>query len=511
MRTIYVGLLLSVSLLGQGSVEAILECVENVSKAGMTRIAAPVPAGSTILSFTQPLPLGLVVVLNPGGANQETMRLYEWRTLTPPYEAEMSASSSNFRGVPTTFAHSAGELVAINSEESTAYFGYFNVQTTPVTFPVGSGNNFFFPGNPNQEQPSTFQPGIHRYAFGAAMKIDQDLLWALDGAGRSARRDPALACNYGAPQVKGENIAIAPGTSLAGLRLGTVTGGSPGPLTLGVQRVYHHGLSASGVPATTTELQFTNLRLQNGVIFGDVTASARALYRHYFFILSVADSSGRRGMSTGVADVVGQCAMTVTPPVLSNAYVNTPYSVNFGATGVQGPITFEVEGTLPVGLSMTEAGLLSGTPLQAGSFPLAIRSAAIDGCFARTPLTLEVQGQLCAANVTPLVEITLGGFRQNLVTRRWPQTVTLRNGGQSSIFGPVALVADSLSANAAMTNSGGTTACAAPLGRPYVVAGLGPNNLLAPGGTVAIALEFTNSSTAPITYTPRVIAGGAIR
>jgi hypothetical protein len=34
---------------------------------------------------------------------------------------------------------------------------------------------------------------------------------------------------------------------------------------------------------------------------------------------------------------------------------------------------------------------------------------------------------------------------------------------------------------------------------------------LAPGATVAIALEFTNSSTAPITYTPRVIAGGAIR
>jgi hypothetical protein len=127
-------------------------------------------------------------------------------------------------------------------------------------------------------------------------------------------------------------------------------------------------------------------------------------------------------------------------------------------------------------------------------------------------LTLEVQGQLCAANVTPLVEITLGGFRQNLVTRRWQQTVTLRNGGQSSIFGPVALVADSLSANAAMANSGGTTTCAAPLGRPYVVAALGPNNLLAPGATVAIALEFTNAApTAPITYTPRVIAGGAIR
>ena len=259
-------------------------------------------------------------------------------------------------------------------------------------------------------------------------------------------------------------------------------------------------------------MQFSNLRVQDGVIFGDVQPASGAVYRHYFFILSVTDSAGQGGLSTAVADVVNSCTMTVTPPMLTNAYVNTPYSVNFSATGVTGPITFAMEGTLPAGLAMTAGGVLSGTPVQTGSFPLTLRSTGEDGCFHRTAMTLEVQGQLCAANVTPLVEITLGGFRQNLVTRRWQQTVTLRNGGQSSIFGPVALVADNLSANAAMANSGGTTACAAPLGRPYVLAGLGPNNLLAPGATVAIALEFTNAApTAPITYTPRVIAGGAIR
>jgi hypothetical protein len=283
-------------------------------------------------------------------------------------------------------------------------------------------------------------------------------------------------------------------------------------LTVNQPLVFRHSPSANAVPTVTSDVQISNLRVQNGEILGDVLATAGALYRHYFVILSVTDSAGRRGLGTGVADVVNTCAMTVTPPVLSNAYVNTPYSVNFSATGVTGPITFAMEGTLPAGLVMTAGGVLSGTPVQTGSFPLTLRSTGEDGCFHRTAMTLEVQGQLCAANVTPLVEITLGGFRQNLVTRRWQQTVTLRNGGQSSIFGPVALVVDSLSANAALANSGGTTACAAPLGRPYVLAGLGPNNLLAPGATVAIALEFTNSApTAPITYTPRVIAGGAIR
>jgi hypothetical protein len=328
----------------------------------------------------------------------------------------------------------------------------------------------------------------------------------------AARKTPEFACGYSRPQVKAESIAVPIGGTVAGLRLGTVTGSGSGPLTANVSRVFRHIYSPTLAPPATNDVQFSNLRVENGVIFGDVVAGPAALFRHYFFILSVDDSAGRRGLSTGLADVVNVCPMTVTPPVLSNAYVNTPYSVNFSATGTQGPITFAMEGTLPAGLTLTPTGVLSGTPVQTGTFPLTLRSTGDDGCFHRTPLTLEVQGQLCAANVTPLVEITLGGFRQNLVTRRWQQTVTLRNGGQSSIFGPVALVADSLSANAAMANSGGTTTCAAPLGRPYVVAALGPNNLLAPGATVAIALEFTNAApTAPITYTPRVIAGGAIR
>jgi hypothetical protein len=174
--------------------------------------------------------------------------------------------------------------------------------------------------------------------------------------------------------------------------------------------------------------------------------------------------------------------MTVTPPVLSNAYVNTPYSVNFSASGGPGPITFAMEGTLPVGLAMTAGGVLSGTPVQTGSFPLTLRSMGGDGCFQRTAMTLEVQGQLCAANVTPLVEITLGGFRQNLVTRRWQQTVTLRNGGQSSIFGPVALVVDNLSANAAMANSGGGDGVRGAVGTAVRGGGTGAEQSAGAGG-----------------------------
>ena len=509
MRAVGIGLLVCVSLLGQASVLPILECIDTVTKGGTSRVATSVLAGSTSVSFTQPIPVGLAAVLNPGGANQETILVSQYTTSNPPYSATLLASSALGISGSLAFAHSADEPVTFESQESSAYYGFFNVAATEATNIAGGSTNFLSPGNPNLGQPSTFPPGVSRNHFGAPVPSGRDQVWIVGSLLAVARRAPEFACGNPVPQVRAESVPVAQGTATAGLRLGTVTGGAPGALTVNVQRVFRH--STSNTPTYTSDVQFSNLRVQNGVIFGDVTAGA-AVHRHFFFILEVTDSAGGRGLSTGVADVVNPCAMTVTPPVLTNAYVNTPYSVNFSATGAPGPITFAMEGTLPAGLAMTTGGVLSGTPVQTGSFPLTLRSMGGDGCFQRTALTLEVQGQLCAANVTSLVEITLGGFRQNLVTRRWQQTVTLRNGGQSSIFGPLALVVDNLSANAAMINSGGTTTCAAPLGRPYVLAGLGPNNLLAPGATVAIALEFTNATpTAPITYTPRVIAGGAIR
>ncbi len=508
MKAVGIGLLVGVSLLGQSPVLPILECVDTVTKGGTSSVAASVLAGSTTVSFTQPIPVGLAAVLNPGGANQETVLVSLYTTSNAPYSATLLASSALGISGSLTFAHSAGEPVTFESQESAAYYGFFNVYGPEVTNVAGGATNFFTPGNADLGQRSTFPPGVFRNHFGVPIPYGRDQVWILGSLPAVARRVPEFACGNPMPQIQAESVSVAQGTATAGLRLGTVTGGAPGALTVKVPLVFRR--STFSAPAPTSDVHFSNLRVQNGVIFGDVTAGA-AVHRHFFFILDVTDSAGGRGLRTGVADVVNPCAMTVTPPVLSNAYVNTPYSVNFSASGGPGPITFAMEGTLPVGLAMTAGGVLSGTPVQTGSFPLTLRSMGGDGCFQRTAMTLEVQGQLCAANVTPLVEITLGGFRQNLVTRRWQQTVTLRNGGQSSIFGPVALVVDNLSANAAMANSGGATACAAPLGRPYVVAGLGPNNLLAPGATVAIALEFTNSSTAPITYTPRVIAGGAIR
>jgi hypothetical protein len=154
-------------------------------------------------------------------------------------------------------------------------------------------------------------------------------------------------------------------------------------------------------------------------------------------------------------------------------------------------------------------GRRAGTPIVTGDFRFTLLVTSADGCFDRAGYTLHVAGPSCAANVTAQVQVTLGGFRRNLVTGRWMQTVAVRNKGAAPLDGPIALVLDNLSANAALYNAAGATVCAEPLGRPYVEVNPGADGVLSPGENAAVALEFTNSNpSSAITYTPRVLAGG---
>jgi hypothetical protein len=155
------------------------------------------------------------------------------------------------------------------------------------------------------------------------------------------------------------------------------------------------------------------------------------------------------------------------------------------------------------------AGSLSGTPAETGAFPLTIAATSATNCLAQANYTLTVAGPSCSADVTPQIALTLGGFRQNLATGRWQQTVTVRNAGASSINAPVALALENLSANATLYNATGRTQCAAPLGRPYVLVNTGADSILSSAETISIALEFTNTTPGQaITYTPRIVAGG---
>jgi hypothetical protein len=63
----------------------------------------------------------------------------------------------------------------------------------------------------------------------------------------------------------------------------------------------------------------------------------------------------------------GAPTLTGTPP---GAVVNAHYSFQFTVTGDPAPTVDVLSGPLPPGLTLTERGLLSGTPTEAGIFPV---------------------------------------------------------------------------------------------------------------------------------------------
>lgn len=68
-------------------------------------------------------------------------------------------------------------------------------------------------------------------------------------------------------------------------------------------------------------------------------------------------------------------AITVSPATLPTLTAGTPFSQSLTSSGGTSPYTYVLEsGPLPVGLSLTGAGVLSGTPTQRGGYSFSVRS-----------------------------------------------------------------------------------------------------------------------------------------
>jgi hypothetical protein len=88
----------------------------------------------------------------------------------------------------------------------------------------------------------------------------------------------------------------------------------------------------------------------------------------------------------------GGCPLiTLAPATLPNGTTGVPYSQTLSASGGSGPYSFGVTvGTLPAGLTLTAAGLLSGTPSSSGSSSFSVRATDANGCFADRVFALPV-------------------------------------------------------------------------------------------------------------------------
>lgn len=110
----------------------------------------------------------------------------------------------------------------------------------------------------------------------------------------------------------------------------------------------------------------------------------------------------RNGAVTLDTGTVGVCAEVCPPITLSPATLPTggqpalPYSATILATGGTAPYTFEVtDGTLPDGLTLSLAGLLSGTPTTSGTSVFTITATDANGCKGFRVYTIRINPAAC--------------------------------------------------------------------------------------------------------------------
>ncbi|MEP7337593.1 MAG: putative Ig domain-containing protein, partial [Acidobacteriota bacterium] len=87
------------------------------------------------------------------------------------------------------------------------------------------------------------------------------------------------------------------------------------------------------------------------------------------------------------------CTAPTINPALPNGFVSVAYNQTLTATGGVAPYTFSVSaGTLPGGLNLTAAGVLSGTPTTNGTFSFTAKATDAIGCMGTRTYTVIISG-----------------------------------------------------------------------------------------------------------------------
>ena len=116
-----------------------------------------------------------------------------------------------------------------------------------------------------------------------------------------------------------------------------------------------------------------------GVLSGTPTVPG-----NYNMTVRVTDASTGAGapfsLQQNYTIVVATPAITIDPPSLPNGTAAVAYSAQLSSTGGVAPYSYSLlSGALPIGMSFSSAGLLSGIPRSDGNFSLTVRSTDNNG------------------------------------------------------------------------------------------------------------------------------------
>jgi hypothetical protein len=131
----------------------------------------------------------------------------------------------------------------------------------------------------------------------------------------------------------------------------------------------------------------------------------------YTFTVTATDNasnSGSRSYNPTISS--GGVTITVNPTTVPNGTVGTSYSQTITASGGTSPYTYSTTpSTLPPGLALSSAGLLSGTPTTAGTYNFTITatdSASHTGSRAYSP-TISTSSGACSGVSFAVNDVTV--------------------------------------------------------------------------------------------------------
>lgn len=139
-----------------------------------------------------------------------------------------------------------------------------------------------------------------------------------------------------------------------------------------------------------------SLNSVTGIISGKPQTVGNSQFR-----ISAVDAGGNRGTRDYYL-VVEPVTITIFPATLTDARQTFSYSLQLSAAGGQSPYSWSIVGSLPAGLSISSAGLISGTPTVSGSFNFTIKVVDANGNETSRNSFLKV--------VSNKWEITLNGY-----------------------------------------------------------------------------------------------------
>jgi PKD repeat protein len=175
---------------------------------------------------------------------------------------------------------------------------------------------------------------------------------------------------------------------------GAITLSPSSPLPGGtVGTAYSQTITASGGTApytyavTAGSLAGSGLSLSSqGTLSGTPTTA-----NTYTFTVTATDNNGCTG-SQGYSVTITCPTITELPSSLPRGTVSAAYSQTITASGGTAPYTYAVTlGTVPTGLSLSSAGLLSGTPTTAGTYSFTVTATDTYGCTGSQAYSVTVQ------------------------------------------------------------------------------------------------------------------------